>query len=596
MPTSHPNGHPNAPTSFPDSFAADDRPVIDGPAGQRGHRDLIGHSDRLARKLWAPRPGVWCMVGNGLSNQTFIEGPDGLIAIDTGESTQEMADALAEVRQHTSTPVVAVIYTHFHYVSGTRAILDEAGRPDGTPFEVWGHEGIVGNRQRYGLEVSAAAGRGLVHQFGISLPPDGPDALTNVGLGRFFRDPGHAPFTDGFIAPDHTVSAPTAATIAGLAVEFTPAPSDADDNITIWFPELGVCVNNHVWPTLFNVFAIRGEEYRDPRVLLTGLDHIAGLGAEHLLGAHGPPLSGAEHIATEVVDYRDSIQFLWDQTVRGINRGLTMDELTEQVQLPSRFDRSYLTRQFYGLVEHHVRQIHVGLRGWFDGYEPALFPTPHGERHRRLIDGFGGPDVVRRQAREALAAGDVRWALELASWLVRTEVDDSSDEPGGRIDAGTPEDRGLLAEVLRTAAQRTTSSNARNWCLTRARELEGSLDLARHRVHRFGRGTVLNNPLASSVAALRVILDPERAAGLHRGLRWELGDGQRAGLLIRDGVAVPTDGTTAEVAIALTPETWADVLAAKTSLSEAIEDGRITTDQPAAVLEFFACFDAPGLR
>jgi len=584
-------------TSFPDSFTADARPVIDGPAGQRAHRALVEHSDRLARKLWAPRPGVWCLVGNGLSNQTFIEGPDGLIAIDTGESTQEMADALAELRQHTSAPIVAVIYTHFHYVSGTRAVLDEAGRPEGTSFEVWGHEGIVGNRQRYGLEVSAAAGRGLVHQFGISLPPEGEDALVNVGLGRFFRDPGHAPFTDGFIAPDHTISRdtgsePTAATIAGLAVEFTPAPSDADDNITIWFPELQVCVNNHVWPSLFNVFAIRGEEYRDPRILLTGLDHIAGLGSEHLLGAHGPPLSGAEHIASEVVDYRDAIQFLWDQTVRGINRGLTMDELTEQVQLPSRFERSYLTRQFYGLVEHHVRQIHIGLRGWFDGYEPSLFPTPQRDRHQRLIDGFGGVEVVRTKAREALAGGETRWALELASWLVRSEIDAET----GRIDGGTPDDRSLLAEVLRTIGQRTTSSNARNWCLTRARELEGGLDLARHRVHRFGRGTVLANPLASSVGALRVVLDPERAAGLHREVRWELSDGQRAGLLIRDGVAVPTDGSAAELAIELSAETWADVLAAKTTLTEGIDDGRITTANPAAVRDFFACFDNTGLR
>ena len=45
----------------------------------------------------------------------------------------------------------------------------------------------------------------------------------------------------------------------------TPAPSDADDSITIWFPELGVCVNNIVWPALFNIYAIRGEEYRDPQ-------------------------------------------------------------------------------------------------------------------------------------------------------------------------------------------------------------------------------------------------------------------------------------------------------------------------------------------
>ena len=39
------------------------------------------------------------MVGNGLSHQTFVEGLDGLIAIDTGVSVEEMA---ADCRIHGS--------------------------------------------------------------------------------------------------------------------------------------------------------------------------------------------------------------------------------------------------------------------------------------------------------------------------------------------------------------------------------------------------------------------------------------------------------------------------------------------------------------
>lgn len=53
-----------------------------------------------------------------------------------------------------------------------------------------------------------------------------------------------------------------------------------------------LAVNNLVWPALFNVFAMRGGEYRDPRVVLSGLDHLRSLDCAYLLGAHGPPLSG----------------------------------------------------------------------------------------------------------------------------------------------------------------------------------------------------------------------------------------------------------------------------------------------------------------
>jgi len=271
--------------------------------GQLGHRDHIAHTDQFERAVHSVREGVWSVVGNGLSNQNFVEGPEGLIAIDTGESRQEMQWALDAVRAHTNAPVVAVIYSHSHYVGGTTAL---AGAGESVP--IWGHERITVNRERTGVELSASATRGAVHQFGLFLADEGPDGLINDGLGQSFRRADHAPHQVGFVPPTELISGPLATTIAGLRVEMTPAPSDADDSITIWFPELSTAIHNIAWPVLFNVFAIRGEEYRDPRVLLKGLDHLLSLGADHLVGAHGVPMSGAEVIQREVTLDRDSIQ------------------------------------------------------------------------------------------------------------------------------------------------------------------------------------------------------------------------------------------------------------------------------------------------
>jgi alkyl sulfatase BDS1-like metallo-beta-lactamase superfamily hydrolase len=570
--------------TLPASFASDSSETAVGPHGQIAHKDHIEHTARFERKLWTVRPGVWCLVGNGLSNQTFIEGPAGLIAIDTGESIEEMADAISEVRQVTQEPIVAVIYTHSHYVGGTKAIIGGDGAPD---LPIWGHDEIVANRRMTAVEVGPAASRGAVHQFGLALPPDGEDGLVNVGLSKEFHSAGHAPFTPGFIPPNRTFDQPTTTTLAGLAVHLTPAPSDADDSITIWFPELGVCVNNLVWPTLFNVFAIRGEEYRDPRILLGGLDHILALQPEHLVATHGPPLSGQKAIADDVTKYRDAIQFIWDQTVRGINRGLTLGELCEFVQLPERYSNRYLTKQMYGLVEHHVRQIHAGLRGWFDGDESMLFPLPPAERATRLIEACGGADAVRAGARTAIDANDLRWALELATWLVRRETNEQ-----GRADGGSAADRALLATVLRTIAQRTTAANIRNWCLTRARELDGLADLSGLRMHRFSRQQVMTNPPEAFVHGLRVILDPAKADGIDEEVRWEFADGTVTGLRVRNQVAVPTDGSSAEVAIALTLETWALLLSARTTLIAAIDSGAVAVaGDVQRVRAFFRCFD-----
>lgn len=550
----------------PQSFELDTTSSGIGPKGEVAHQSLIDHTARLERRFWPVADGVWCLVGNGLSNQAFVEGPDGIIAIDTGECREEMAAAIAELRNVTDRPIVAVIYTHFHYTNGTAAILEDSPGP----LPVWGHQGIEGNLARMGTEVGPTARRGLIEQFGIELPTDGSDGLLNVGLGLAYRFPDHAPFTPGFLPPDHLISEPMTATIAGLEVEFQPAPSDADDNVTVWFPSKQVCVNNIVWPALFNVFPIRGEEYRDPRVLLDGVDHIVRLEPEHLVCAHGPPISGRDRIHHETVRYRDSIQFLWDQAVRGINQGLSSAEIAARIRLPDEYEASYFTQMHYGLAEHHVRQIQAGLRGWFDGDPANLFPLPPAERAQRLVAGFGGAENVRSACDRAIGEDDLRWAIELATWLVRLD-----DAPAA--------DRSRLALALRTIGQRTTSANVRNWTLTRARELEGSLDLSRHRQHTFGVRAALALRPADLIAALRVRVDPDVAAGRDAHLAFDVAGHGVTGLHLRRSVAVPTDGADAGVVVALDRTTLAELVAERISLTDAESVGRasVTGDRSA---------------
>lgn len=562
------------------SFAPSADATTTLPGGQIAHRDHVAQSEVIHREFYEVARGVWCLVGNGLSNQTFIEGPEGIIAIDTGESTEEMREAIGELRRVSDLPIVAVLYTHFHYVAGTEAVFESGAARD---IPIWAHPKVVVNRARTASEIAPAYGRGLLEQFAMSLPADGPDGVVNVGLGHFYRNPAHAPFTSVFVPPTHTFTDGSTIEVAGLPVEVTYAPSDADDSVTYWFPTLGVAVNNLVWPVLFNVFAIRGEEYRDPQVLLAGIDHLLSLGAEHLVATHGPPMSGADSIAGRVTRYRDSIQFLWDQSVRLSNRGLLSPDIGQSVRLPPECDDDHLTAERYGVAEHHFRQIRNGLFGWFDGDESQLFPLPSAERSSRLIEGFGGIEEVRRQADEAIAAEDLRWAIELSTWLVRA---------GGEAD-----DRGRLARCLRTVAQRTPAANIRNWCLTRALFLEGSLDLSRLYRHRFSRGQILGAPSDRAVHVMRVLVDPDRAHGIDVRIGWRFSDGSSAGLHLRNSIACPTDGTRTDGTIACSRETWADVLTDRLALSDAIDQGSIVVDGDRdAVIEALHVFDVDGLR
>jgi alkyl sulfatase BDS1-like metallo-beta-lactamase superfamily hydrolase len=540
----------------------------------------VAQSEVIRREFYEVSPGVWCLVGNGLSNQTFIDAPDGIIAIDTGESTEEMREAISELRAITDRPIVAVLYTHFHYVCGTEAVFESGALRD---IPIWAHEKVAGNRARAASEIAPAYGRGLLEQFAMVLPADGPDGVVNVGLGHFYRNPVHAPFTSVFVPPTHTFGERASIEVAGLPIEVTYAPSDADDSVTYWFPTLGVAVNNLVWPVLFNVFAIRGEEYRDPQVLVAGIDHLLSLGAEHLVATHGPPMSGREHIAERVTRYRDSIQFLWDQAVRLTNKGLLSADLGLAVQLPPECDDDNLTAERYGVAEHHFRQIRSGLFGWFDGDESQLFPLPSAERSARLIAGFGGADVVRQQADEALEADDVRWATELATWLVRAGDD--------------ADDRRRLATCLRAIAHRTPAANIRSWCLTRALYLDGSLDLSRLYRHRFSRAQVLGSPPDRSVHILRVLVDPELAHGMDLRMAWRFADGTVTGLHLRNSIACPTDGSDAQATVVCSIETWAELLTGRLALSEALVDEVVVIEGDlGAAVRALGVFEVDGLR
>jgi glyoxylase-like metal-dependent hydrolase (beta-lactamase superfamily II) len=64
-------------------------------------------------------PGVTVFGGDGFLNLTMIEGDDGIIVYDTGEYLGDGERFLRQIRSISDKPIVAVLYSHSHYVQGT---------------------------------------------------------------------------------------------------------------------------------------------------------------------------------------------------------------------------------------------------------------------------------------------------------------------------------------------------------------------------------------------------------------------------------------------------------------------------------------------
>ncbi|MBW1788294.1 MAG: hypothetical protein JRK53_17000 [Deltaproteobacteria bacterium] len=119
-------------------------------------------------------------------------------------------------------------------------------------------------------------------------------------------------------------------------------------------------------------------------------DMMRDLRARYMVPLHTRPVTGEEKIYDILTNYRDAIQFVHDQTIRWMNKGLTPDEIVERVKLPDHLARQPYLYEYYGTVPWSVRGIFAVYLGWFGGNATDLFPLAPKERAQRFARLAGG--------------------------------------------------------------------------------------------------------------------------------------------------------------------------------------------------------------
>jgi len=417
---------------------------------------LAAHGAEFKPRVIEVTDGVHVAVGFGLANSILIEGTDGVVIVDTMESARAARAVKAEFDKITHKPVKAIIYTHHHYdhIMGA-AVFAGDDHP-----EIIAHELTLSLVKRASGTLRRAMLPRNIRQFGIMLR--GKDLL-NAGIGsRLVLDRRGAP--SQFLPPTKTVSQPrTPLEIAGLRLELVHAPGETADQIYVWLPEKKtlLCGDNFYW-AFPNLYAIRGTAYRDPQLWVDSMDQMLAEPAEHLVPSHTRPIEGHARIHEVLTNYRDAIKFVLDATLDGMNRGLTPDELVQEVKLPAQLAEQPYLKPYYGTVPWSVRTIYSGNLGWFDGNATHLFSLPPREKALRMARLAGGEDALLAKARQAVKERDFQWAAELADYLIVLRP-----EPG--------EPHSLKAQACLALGARQQSANARNYYLATARELEAAV-------------------------------------------------------------------------------------------------------------------------
>jgi alkyl sulfatase BDS1-like metallo-beta-lactamase superfamily hydrolase len=397
---------------------------------------------------------VYVAVGFGASNSVLIEGEDGLIIVDAMLTTEAAENVLTAFRNISNKPIKALIYTHSHsdHISGASVFAKESNP------EIYAR--IAKNNALSGYEnISAITSKRASRQFGSNLLPEEKIA----GIAPVYRPMGGR--GEGKLKPTQIINEERKRLkLVGINLEIVAAPGETDDHLYVWIPESKVLIGGDNYYFSFpNLYAIRGTQYRDISKWINSLNKMIQEEAEYLISGHARPIIGKENVRKVLTDYRDAINFVLNETLNGMNQGMSIDELAHSIKLPESLSSKDDLQEFYGVIEWSVRSIYSGYLGWFDGNPTNLFPLSLTEEAKRIVKLVGSKEKLMAEIKEAIKIKDYQWACQLLDYLLVIEPE-------------SKEISLLKAEVLKELADKQISSNARHYYLSVAKELIEKFD------------------------------------------------------------------------------------------------------------------------
>jgi linear primary-alkylsulfatase len=505
-----------------------------------------------------------------LSNITFIEGPEGIVVVDPLISTETAKTSLELYYAHRpKKPIVAVIYTHSHvdHYGGVKGVVSEDDVKSGK-VKIIAPAGFTESAVTENVMAGNVMSRRASYMYG-NLLPQSPEGQVGTGLGLTT-----SMGTISLILPTDTITVnEQKLPLAGLNFVFYLAPdSEAPSEMFFYIPQYkALCTAEDATHTLHNTYTLRGAKIRDPLTWSKYLNealYLWGNEADVLFAPHHWPVWEQENIIKHLRLQRDMYRFINDQTLHYANQGFTKEQIAEKVKLPDSLSHYWSNRGYYGSMSHNTKATYVKYLGWFNGNPATLNPLAQVEASKMYVSYMGGAAKIIENARQDYEKGNYRWVAEVMNHVVFA-------------DPQNQQARNLEADALEQMGYQAESGPWRNFYLSAAKELRdgvkqmGSPDTA-------SPDTIRAMDTDLFFDYLGVKLNGEKAADTALTMNFIFPDiNEKFVVELSNGSLHHIKGYQADDAdttITLDRATLNDIILKQTTLSDAIENNKITID------------------
>ncbi len=249
--------------------------------------------------------------------------------------------------------------------------------------------------------------------------------------------------------------------LGGVKFEVLSTPGETPDHATVWIPKYKAAfIGDNFYASFPNIYTLRGTQPRWALDYVNSLKKVLDLKPEIVLPSHGTPITGNAEIVKQLTRYRDAIQYVHDETVKGMNAGKGVWTLMNEIKLPPDLD----VGEGYGKLSWSVRGIYEGYVGWFDLNPATMYEMPASSVYPDVVKLAGGPDAVAKLAMERAQAGQAVEALHLSEIALAADTNHQTALQG-KLKA---------LEILRS---RCRNSNERGWLEYSISQIKNKLGL-----------------------------------------------------------------------------------------------------------------------